>query len=84
MLFNGAAHAWHTGIAQLDCVLIEDLVKAVVNCEVFFYQLQELLSNIRSDTTVVWWVEPDDFSVTISAGCSAHIILQRRFMSTIG
>ena len=79
MLFNGAAHAWHTGIAQLDCVLIEDLVKAVVNCEVFFYQLKELLPNISSDTAVVWWVEPDDVTFEVFLRLSTELFHSRSF-----
>ena len=83
VLFDDTAHAWHAGIAQFNCILVEDFAVAVTGGEVFPHQFQELLSNICSYTCIVRRIEPDYFAVAVPARCPVWFILQLRCMATV-
>ena len=59
-------HVGHAGVADLQCVLVKDLVKGVSVWEASINDVKGLPSQVRSHVCVAWGVIPYDFSLAIS------------------
>ena len=66
VLGDGLLDVWGAAVAQLDCVLVENLVVFVAWWKVFVDECKERSAYVRFDLYVVWRVEPDDFAFALA------------------
>ena len=66
MAADDGCHIQHTAVATFDVIPVEQLMVPMVTGKVLIYNLEELLGNVGSNNQVVWWVEADDITFTLS------------------
>ena len=65
VLGNDLIDTWHTTIAQLDCIFIENLMESVLFAEMFLEEIKEGFSHICFGHQIEGWVVPYDISSSL-------------------
>ena len=62
---NGCSDVWHTPIADLDRITVEDLVELMVIWEMLIYEVEESFTYTRGYPFAIRWVKPNNFSASL-------------------